>query len=65
MTFIDPFDDYNVQAGQGAGYMRYEQAQEEGVSFRNKYLGSSSGGNYLRCGYLYQGCGTIYGSYWC
>ena len=34
MTFIDPFDDYNVQAGQGTvAYEIYEQAQEEGVSF--------------------------------
>ena len=34
MTFIDPFDDDNVQAGQGTvAYEIYEQAQEEGVSF--------------------------------
>ena len=34
MTFIDPFDDPNVQAGQGTVAVEmYEQAQEEGVSF--------------------------------
>ena len=32
MTFIDPFDDYNVQAGQGTiAYEIYEQAQDVGV----------------------------------
>ena len=65
MTFIDPFDDYNVQAGQGTvAYEIYEQAQEEGVSF-DSILVPVGGGLYLWCSYLYQGCSTVYGGYWC
>lgn len=45
MTFIDPFDDKNVQAGQGTvAYEIYEQAQEEGVSFDQIYVPVGGGG---------------------
>ena len=45
MTFIDPFDDYNVQAGQGTvAYEIYEQAQEEGVSFDSILVPVGGGG---------------------
>ena len=45
MTFIDPFDDYNVQAGQGTvAYEIYEQAQEEGVSFDSILVPIGGGG---------------------
>ena len=66
MTFIDPFDDYNVQAGQGTvAYEIYEQAQEEGVSFDSILVPVGGRWSYLWCSYLYQGCSTIYGGYWC
>ena len=65
MTFIDPFDDYNVQAGQGTvAYEIYEQAQEEVFPLIVSWFQSEAVA-YLWCGYLYQGCGTIYGGYWC
>ena len=45
MTFIDPFDDDNVQAGQGTvAYEIYEQAQEEGVSFDQIFVPVGGGG---------------------
>lgn len=45
MTFIDPFDDYNVQAGQGTvAHEIYEQAQEEGVSFDSILVPVGGGG---------------------
>lgn len=45
MTFIDPFDDDNVQAGQGTvAYEIYEQAQEEGVVFDQIYVPVGGGG---------------------
>ncbi|MGT2906952.1 threonine ammonia-lyase IlvA [Streptococcus dentiloxodontae] len=45
MTFIDPFDDFNVQAGQGTvAYEIYEQAQEEGVSFDSILVPVGGGG---------------------
>lgn len=64
MTFIDPFDDYNVQAGQGTvAYEIYEQAQEEGVSFDSILVPVGGGGlisgvaTYIKdVGTLYRGC---------
>ena len=45
MTFIDPFDDEAVQAGQGTvAYEIYEQAQEEGVVFDQIYVPVGGGG---------------------
>lgn len=45
MTFIDPFDDENVQAGQGTvAYEIYEQAQEEGVTFDQIFVPVGGGG---------------------
>ncbi|MFS1662997.1 threonine ammonia-lyase IlvA [Streptococcus sp. zg-JUN1979] len=45
MTFIDPFDDDNVQAGQGTvAYEIYEQAREEGVSFDEIFVPVGGGG---------------------
>ncbi|MBM7637097.1 threonine ammonia-lyase IlvA [Streptococcus saliviloxodontae] len=45
MTFIDPFDDFNVQAGQGTvAYEIYEQAQEDGVSFDSIFVPVGGGG---------------------
>ncbi|MBM7643757.1 threonine ammonia-lyase IlvA [Streptococcus loxodontisalivarius] len=45
MTFIDPFDDFNVQAGQGTvAYEIYEQAQAEGVSFDSIFVPVGGGG---------------------
>ena len=45
LTFIDPFDDGNVQAGQGTvAYEIYEQAQEEGVVFDQIYVPVGGGG---------------------
>ncbi|MGT2835271.1 threonine ammonia-lyase IlvA [Streptococcus hyointestinalis] len=45
MTFIDPFDDDNVQAGQGTvAYEIYEQAQEEEVSFDQIFVPVGGGG---------------------
>lgn len=45
MTFIDPFDDEDVQAGQGTvAYEIYEQAQEEGVVFDQIYVPVGGGG---------------------
>lgn len=45
MTFIDPFDDDDVQAGQGTvAYEIYEQAQEEGVTFDNIFVPVGGGG---------------------
>ncbi|MGT2828791.1 threonine ammonia-lyase IlvA [Streptococcus hillyeri] len=45
MTFIDPFDDANVQAGQGTvAYEIYEQAQEEGVHFDQILVPVGGGG---------------------
>ncbi|MGT2682471.1 threonine ammonia-lyase IlvA [Streptococcus porci] len=47
MTFIDPFDDDNVQAGQGTvAYEIYEQAREENVSF-DKILVPVGGGGLI------------------
>ncbi|EHJ52033.1 threonine ammonia-lyase IlvA [Streptococcus macacae] len=45
MTFIDPFNDTNVQAGQGTvAYEIYEQAQEENVSFDSIIVPVGGGG---------------------
>lgn len=45
MTFIDPFDDANVQAGQGTvAYEIYEQTQEEGVHFDQILVPVGGGG---------------------
>ncbi|MEX2805196.1 threonine ammonia-lyase IlvA [Streptococcus sp. H31] len=45
MTFIDPFDDPNVQAGQGTvAYEIYEQAQADGVSFDSVFVPVGGGG---------------------
>ncbi|WP_162011623.1 threonine ammonia-lyase IlvA [Streptococcus sp. S784/96/1] len=45
MTFIDPFDDANVQAGQGTvAYEIYEQAQEEGIHFDQILVPVGGGG---------------------
>ncbi|AND79906.1 threonine ammonia-lyase IlvA [Streptococcus pantholopis] len=45
MTFIDPFDDPNVQAGQGTvAYEIYEQAQDDGVSFDSVFVPVGGGG---------------------
>lgn len=45
MTFIDPFDDENVQAGQGTvAYEIYEQAQEEGGTFDQIFVPVGGGG---------------------
>lgn len=45
MTFIDPFDDANVQAGQGTvAYEIYEQAQSENVSFDQILVPVGGGG---------------------
>ena len=44
-TFIDPFDDLNVQAGQGTvAYEIHEQAQEEGVDFDQIFVPVGGGG---------------------
>ncbi|MFC3928522.1 threonine ammonia-lyase IlvA [Streptococcus caprae] len=44
-TFIDPFDDPNVQAGQGTvAYEIYEQAQEESVAFDSILVPVGGGG---------------------
>lgn len=44
-TFIDPFDDVNVQAGQGTvAYEIYEQAQEANVSFDTILVPVGGGG---------------------
>ena len=45
MTFIDPFDDPNVQAGQGTvAYEIYEQAQKDGVHFDSVFVPVGGGG---------------------
>ena len=45
LTFIDPFDDDNVQAGQGTvAYEIYEQAQENGLSFDKIVVPVGGGG---------------------
>lgn len=45
MTFIAPFDDPNVQAGQGTvAYEIYEQAKEEGVDFDEIFVPVGGGG---------------------
>ena len=45
LTFIDPFDDLNVQAGQGTvAYEIHEQAQEEGVDFDQIFVPVGGGG---------------------
>jgi threonine dehydratase len=45
MTFIDPFDNADVQAGQGTvAYEIYEQALEEGVSFDSIFVPVGGGG---------------------
>ena len=45
LTFIDPFDDLNVQAGQGTvAYEIHEQAQEEGVDFDQIFIPVGGGG---------------------
>lgn len=45
MTFIAPFDDDNVQAGQGTvAYEIYEQSQAEGVNFDNIFVPVGGGG---------------------
>lgn len=45
LTFIDPFDDVNVQAGQGTvAYEIYEQAQEDAVSFDSILVPVGGGG---------------------
>lgn len=47
MTFIDPFDDFNVQAGQGTvAYEIYEQAQASQISF-DKILVPVGGGGLI------------------
>lgn len=45
LTFIDPFDDDHVQAGQGTvAYEIYEQAQEDGLSFDHILVPVGGGG---------------------
>lgn len=45
LTFIDPFDDDNVQAGQGTvAYEIYEQAQENGLNFDKIVVPVGGGG---------------------
>lgn len=45
MAFIDPFDDDNVQSGQGTvAYEIYEQAKAEGVAFDQIYVPVGGGG---------------------
>ena len=54
-TFIDPFDDPHVQAGQGTvAYEILEEARKESIAFDAVLVPVGGGGPHFRCFYLYQ-----------
>ena len=67
MTFIDPFDDYNVQAGQGTvKLMKFmSRLKREGVSFDSILVPVGGGGLISGVATYIKDVAPFYGGYWC
>ena len=64
-TFIDPFDDANVQAGQGTvAYEILEEAKKESIAFDAVLVPVGWGRPHRRSIHLYQGTSAGNRGYW-